>query len=154
MLVRSSPSSRRCSAPLVAGLLGRAIGDRAAMGASILGMVVAAICGPLAFFQLIGGDAPAGVVPLGTWIEAGRFHVDWALRYDTLSAVMVAMVTFVSTLIHVYSIGYMAHDDVPALPVLRLSVAVHLRHADAGDGRQSGAAVLRLGRRRPVLATC
>ena len=39
---------------LVSGLLGRAIGDRAAMGASILGMVIAAICGPLAFFQLTG----------------------------------------------------------------------------------------------------
>lgn len=40
---------------MVAGLLGRAIGDRAAMGASVLGMVIAAICGPVAFFQLVGG---------------------------------------------------------------------------------------------------
>ena len=97
---------------LVSGLLGRAIGDKAAMGASILGMVVAAICGPLAFFQLTGG-ADTGVLDLGTWIDAGRFHVDWALRYDTLSAVMVAMVSFVSMLIHVYSIGYMGHDAYP-----------------------------------------
>ncbi|MDR3474059.1 MAG: NADH-quinone oxidoreductase subunit L [Devosia sp.] len=97
---------------LVSGLLGRAIGDRAAMGASVLGMVVAAICGPLAFFQLAGG-ADTGVLDLGTWIEAGRFHVDWALRYDTLSAAMVAMVAFVSMLIHVYSIGYMGHDAYP-----------------------------------------
>ena len=74
---------------LVSGLLGRAIGDKAAMGASILGMVIAAICGPLAFFQLTGGAEP-GVLDLGNWIEAGRFHIDWALRYDTLSAAMVA----------------------------------------------------------------
>ena len=94
---------------LVAGLLGRSIGDNAAMGASILGMVIAAICGPLAFFQLTGGAEP-GVLDLGTWIESGRFHVQWALRYDTLSAVMVAMVSFVAMLIHVYSIGYMGHD--------------------------------------------
>jgi NADH-quinone oxidoreductase subunit L len=53
------------------------------------------------------------VVLLGNWIEAGRFHVTWALRYDTLSAVMVAMVTFVGMLIHVYSIGYMAYDTYP-----------------------------------------
>jgi NADH-quinone oxidoreductase subunit L len=97
---------------LVSGLLGRAIGDKAAMGASILGMVIAAICGPLAFFQLTGG-AETGVLDLGTWIEAGRFHVEWALRYDTLSAVMVAMVSFVSMLIHVYSIGYMGHETRP-----------------------------------------
>ena len=40
---------------LVSGLLGKAIGDKGAMGASVFGMVVAAICGPLAFFQLTGG---------------------------------------------------------------------------------------------------
>jgi NADH-quinone oxidoreductase subunit L len=97
---------------LVSGLLGRAIGDKGAMGASILGMVIAAICGPIAFFQLTGG-ADDGVLDLGSWIESGRFHVDWALRYDTLSAVMVAMVSFVSMLIHVYSIGYMGHETRP-----------------------------------------
>jgi NADH-quinone oxidoreductase subunit L len=89
----------------IAGLLGRQIGDRAAQGASILGMVIAAICGPLACFQLINGDLSAGTIAMATWIDAGRFHVDWALRIDTLSAVMVAMVSFVSMLIHVYSIG-------------------------------------------------
>jgi NADH-quinone oxidoreductase subunit L len=98
---------------LVSGLLGRAIGDKGATGASILGMVIAAICGPLACFQLTGGAEPAGVLDLGSWIEAGRFHVEWALRYDTLSAVMVAMVSFVSMLIHVYSIGYMGHESRP-----------------------------------------
>src|SRR5262249_17892487 len=69
--------------------------------------------GPLACFQLVGGDTDTGVILLGNWVEAGRFHVNWALRYDTLSAVMVAMVTFVGMLIHVYSIGYMAHDAYP-----------------------------------------
>lgn len=98
---------------LVAGLLGRSIGDRAAMAVSILCMLVAAALGPIACFQLVGGDEPAGTVLLGTWVDAGRFHVSWALRYDTLSAVMVAMVCFVAMLIHVYSIGYMAHDAYP-----------------------------------------
>ena len=98
---------------LVAGLLGRSIGDRAATAVSILCMLVAAALGPIACFQLVSGQTDPGVVSLGTWIEAGHFHVDWALRYDTLSAVMVAMVTFVSMLIHVYSIGYMAHDAYP-----------------------------------------
>jgi NADH-quinone oxidoreductase subunit L len=94
---------------LISGLLGKAIGDRAAMGASVLGMLIAAVCGPYAFFTL----SEPGTVDLGTWIEAGKFHVDWALRYDMLAAAMVAMVTFVSMLIHVYSIGYMAHDARP-----------------------------------------
>src|SRR5580700_4172708 len=94
---------------LISGLLGRAIGDRAAMGASVLGMLIAAVCGPYAFFSF----GEPGTIDLGTWIEAGKFHVDWALRYDTLAAAMVAMVTFVAMLIHVYSIGYMAHDARP-----------------------------------------
>src|SRR5271154_5225115 len=97
---------------LISGLLGKAIGDRASMCASILGMLIAAVCGPYAFFTLVPDGEP-GVVDLGTWIEAGKFHVSWALRYDTLAAVLVAMVTFVSMLIHVYSIGYMAHEVRP-----------------------------------------
>ena len=96
---------------LVSGLLGRWIGDRAAMTASVLGMLVAAVCGPVAWVMLEWGGAPSGVIPIATWIQAGSFHVDWALRYDALSAVMVAMVGFVSMLIHVYSLGYMAHDN-------------------------------------------
>ncbi len=98
---------------LVAGLLGRSIGDRAATAVCILCMLVAAALGPIACFQLVSGQTDPGVVSLGTFIEAGHFHADWVLRYDPLSAVMVAMVTFVAMLIHVYSIGYMAHDAYP-----------------------------------------
>jgi NADH-quinone oxidoreductase subunit L len=98
---------------LVSGLLGRSIGDRAAMAVSVLCMLLAAALGPLACIQLITGAAESGAVSLGTWVEAGHFHVTWALRYDVLAAVMVAMVTFVAMLIHVYSIGYMAHDAYP-----------------------------------------
>ena len=95
----------------VAGLFGKAIGDRAAQAVTVLCMILASVCGVAAFVQLVYQGAPAGVVSLGTWIEAGQFHVAWALRYDTLSAVMVAMVTCVATLIHIYSIGYMVHDE-------------------------------------------
>jgi NADH-quinone oxidoreductase subunit L len=95
---------------MVSGLFGRWIGDRAAQAVSIICMLLAAACGPLAWVQLEWGGAQEGVLSLGPWIYAGSFQVDWALRYDALSASMVAMVTFVSMLIHVYSIGYMAHD--------------------------------------------
>jgi NADH-quinone oxidoreductase subunit L len=49
-------------------------------------------------------------VELGDWISAGALQVDWALRIDTLTAVMLVVVTTVSTLVHLYSIGYM-HED-------------------------------------------
>lgn len=93
----------------IAGFLGRWIGDRAAQWATVICMAIAAACGSAAFIQVALGHAP-GVVPLLTFIDVGGFEVSWALRYDTLSVVMVAMVTFISTLIHLYSVGYMSHD--------------------------------------------
>ncbi|MGD0119865.1 MAG: NADH-quinone oxidoreductase subunit L [Candidatus Binatus sp.] len=45
------------------------------------------------------------------WIEAGPFHADLGLRVDALSGVMVMIVTGVGALIHLYSVGYMAHDE-------------------------------------------
>lgn len=98
---------------LISGLFGRAMGDRAAEGVSIIGMIIAAICGVASFVHIAFDGAPDGVVTVVRWLESGQFHVDWALRYDPLAAVMVAMVTFVSTFIHIYSIGYMEHDEYP-----------------------------------------
>jgi NADH-quinone oxidoreductase subunit L len=95
---------------MVSGLFGRWMGDRPAQAVSILCMLLAAACGPLAWVQLEWGSAPSGSMPLGPWIYAGTFQVDWALRYDSLSATIVAMVTFVSMLIHIYTVGYLAHD--------------------------------------------
>ncbi len=95
---------------LVSGLLGRAIGDRAAQAVSILCMLLAAACGVASFISVGFQDAPIDTLDLGNWVEAGRFHVDWALRSDPLSTTMVGMVTFVSTLIHIYSVGYMGHE--------------------------------------------
>ena len=92
----------------IAGLFGRAIGDRAAQAVTILCMILASVCGVVAFVQLVWGGGSPGSVNLGDWIEIGTLHVQWALRYDALSAVMVAMVTVVATLIHIYSVGYMS----------------------------------------------
>ena len=95
---------------VVALLFGRQIGDRAAQAVTILCMVLAAVCGVSAFVALIYGGANPGVITLANWVSSGDFTATWALRYDTLSAVMVAMVTFVATLIHIYSVGYMGHE--------------------------------------------
>ncbi len=94
----------------IAGLLGKLIGDRAAQAVTITCMVLASVCGVSAFVGLVYGHGHPGVVHVLNWIESGDFVVSWALRYDTLSTVMVAMVTCVATLIHIYSVGYMSHD--------------------------------------------
>jgi NADH-quinone oxidoreductase subunit L len=95
---------------LIAGLFGRQIGDKASQAVTILLMVIAACCGTASFLPFVQGTAEPGVLSLGTWMDVDGFGVEWALRYDTLSAMMVAMVTFIATLIHIYSVGYMSHD--------------------------------------------
>ena len=95
---------------VLAGLPGRFLGDRIAQLIAISFMVLASICGVTAWVQHIWGGTPNGVVDVASWISAGDFRVAWALQYDSLSTTMVAMVTVVATLIHIYSVGYMAHE--------------------------------------------
>src|SRR5208283_142033 len=66
----------------------------------------------LAFEKLL--TMPSGsllTTMLWPWIHAGRFHADFALQMDALSALMTLIVSGVGDLIHLYSVGYMAHDD-------------------------------------------
>ncbi len=66
----------------------------------------------IAFFALaFSSDPQPYIVPVANWISAGKLSVDWALRIDTLTAVMLVVVTTVSFLVHMYSIGYMHEDD-------------------------------------------
>ena len=97
----------------ISGFLGRWIGDKAAQWSTVICMALAAVCGISAFWQVGLHSQPATVV-VTNFIEAGSLSVDWALRYDTLSAMMVGMITLISTLIHLYSVGYMSHDETPS----------------------------------------
>ena len=94
----------------IAGFFGRWIGDRGAHIVTCLGVGLAAVAGIYNFYQvaLLGHGE---VVNIATFLSSGTFEAQWALRYDTLSAVMVMTVTTVSTLIHIYAVGYMHHDD-------------------------------------------
>ncbi len=98
---------------IVAGFFGRVIGDRGAqiVTAGLLG-VSAVLSVPIFISVAIEGNAV--VIPVMTWIESGSLSVDWALKFDTLTAVMMIVVTWVSFMVHVYSIGYMSHD--PSIP--------------------------------------
>jgi len=93
---------------ILAGVARPFIGKPLAIGASIAGMVISAAAGIASFVTNQG--APAAPLHLALWISVGNFTPDWSLRQDMLSLVMVAMVSTVSMLIHIYSAGYMAHD--------------------------------------------
>ena len=93
---------------LIAGLFGRWIGARGAEYVTSGFLGVCFVLSWIAFFQVAEGATAH--VPVGNWFVSGKLVVDWALRIDTLTAVMLVVVTTVSFLVHVYSIGYM-HED-------------------------------------------
>ncbi|MEO0670579.1 MAG: NADH-quinone oxidoreductase subunit L [Pseudomonadota bacterium] len=94
---------------LIAGLFGRAIGHRPAEIITTGLMVIAAILSWVVFFD-VGFGQQTVKVPIARWITSGNLDVSWSLRIDTLTAVMLVVVNTVSSLVHLYSIGYM-HDD-------------------------------------------
>ena len=106
---------------LVAGLFGRQIGDRNSEILTSGLLIISAMLAWLVFLpMLFGGAAEAGAegamhaeavkVELFRWISSGDLDVRWALRIDTLTGVMLVVVTTISAVVHVYSIGYMAED--------------------------------------------
>ncbi len=73
-------------------------------------LIVSALLSWIAFIPFVAGDAEAQRIELGTWFTSGTLAVDWSIYIDTLTAVMLVVVTTVSALVHLYSIGYM-HED-------------------------------------------
>ncbi|MEM6651304.1 MAG: NADH-quinone oxidoreductase subunit L [Pseudomonadota bacterium] len=118
-------------AALVAGLFQTIIGDRGAMVVTTATVGLAGIFSLYQLFVYAAGAGGAGhvdhaalasdtgdaasyvgqrVIKLLTWMDVGQFKADWAIRVDALSIVMMAVITSVSGLVHLYSWGYM-HDD-------------------------------------------
>jgi len=73
-------------------------------------LILSAILSWIVFFQVAFGGGGLEQVQVLSWIQSGSLVADWSLRVDTLTAVMLIVVTTVSALVHIYSIGYMAHD--------------------------------------------
>ncbi len=93
---------------LIAGIFGPWIGARGAEYVTSGFLGVCFLLSWIAFFQVAAGaDAH---VPVANWFTSGKLDVAWALRIDTLTAVMLVVVTTVSFVVHVYSIGYMSED--------------------------------------------
>ena len=99
---------------LCAGLFGNRIGARPTEILTTALLFVACALAWVAFAQHGLGHAPLTVSLLTNWVTSGGLSVDWALRIDALTSVMLIVVTTVSALVHLYSIGYM-HED-PSRP--------------------------------------
>ncbi|MCW2770430.1 MAG: NADH-quinone oxidoreductase subunit [Aeromicrobium sp.] len=102
--------------PLASGALLLVWGKEADRFGHLIGTVASAasfVWGAVLFAKLMGSDAEdrSHTSRLFTWIDTGTFHVDMSFTFDQLSGLFVLLITGVGTLIHVYSIGYMEHDD-------------------------------------------
>ncbi len=95
---------------LAAGFFGRLLGDRGAQIVTSGLLVASAVLSWIVFFDVALGHQAAYKVQLATWMSSGALQVDWALRVDALTAVMLVVVNTVSALVHIYSVGYMAED--------------------------------------------
>lgn len=106
---------------IIAGFFGRMIGDRAAQFVTCAFMLLAAFIS-IGIFRDMSAGAETLHIHLFSWIKSGTLDVAWELRFDTLSAVMVAVVNIVSAAVHVYSVGYMSHDKCKARFMAYLSL--------------------------------
>ena len=94
---------------ILAGFFGRQLGARGCGVLTSAFVLFGAVLSWIAFFQVgIGGEE--GRIEIFPWLTSGELTVSWALRIDTLTAVMLVVVNTISGLVHVYSIGYMDHD--------------------------------------------
>ena len=96
-------------ASIISGFFGKFIGDRNSEIVTSLMVSISAILSALVLYEVIVNQYQENIV-IATWINSGSLDVNWSMKIDSLSAVMLVVVTSVSALVHIYSIGYMSHD--------------------------------------------
>jgi NADH-ubiquinone oxidoreductase chain 5 len=91
------------------GLGGHFLGKNGAIRLSITCLTLTTILSGIAFYEVGLLGSPCYIKTI-TWIDSGLFHIDWGFLFDSLTVVMLMVVTIVSTLVHIYSSGYMSED--------------------------------------------
>ena len=95
---------------VIAGLFGKSIGRSGAHGVTIFGVGLSCVLSLYVLYQILGNGQEAYNGPVYTWLVSDGVTMDVGFMIDRLSAMMMVVVTFVSLMVHVYTIGYM-HDD-------------------------------------------
>ncbi|MGH9648211.1 MAG: NADH-quinone oxidoreductase subunit L, partial [Bryobacteraceae bacterium] len=95
---------------LLAGLFGRQIGRAGASTVAILGVAIAFALSGWVMYRMVWGGAPTFNADVYTWFTVGKLSLSVGFLIDRLTAMMLVVVTFVSLMVHVYTIGYMAED--------------------------------------------
>jgi len=95
---------------LIAGLLRNQIGRAGSAGIAIVSVAISFALSCVVFWQLVWGGAPIFNHDVYTWLEVGKLTIGIGFLIDRLTALMLVVVTFVSLMVHIYTIGYMRDD--------------------------------------------
>ena len=98
-------------ASLAAGLFGRKIGRAASHTVTIAGVGLSFACSAYVLWRMLAQGEPTYEATLYTWLVTDGIHFEIGFLVDHLTALMMVVVTFVSLMVHVYTIGYMHDDD-------------------------------------------
>jgi len=96
-------------ASIISGFFGKFIGDRNSEIITSFLVTISAILSAVVLYEVIINQYQDNII-IAKWISSGSLDVNWSMKIDPLSAVMLVVVTSVSSLVHIYSIGYMSHD--------------------------------------------
>ena len=94
---------------IISGFFGKRIGERNSEILTSTLVSISTILSILIFYKVIFENYNNNVI-ISSWINSGFLSVNWSIKIDALSSVMLVVVTLVSSLVHIYSIGYMSHD--------------------------------------------
>ena len=94
---------------VLSGFFGKIIGVRNSEIITSFFVSISAIISCIIFYNVIVNSYSNNIL-LFTWINSGSFNASWSIYIDSLSSLMFVVITIVSSLVHIYSIGYMSHD--------------------------------------------
>ena len=94
---------------ILSGFFGNRLGNKFSQVTTSLLVSLSSVLSFIIFYKVITENY-SSVVHLATWINSGTLNVNWAIKIDALSSIMLVVVCLISSLIHIYSIGYMSHD--------------------------------------------
>ncbi len=97
-------------AAIISGFFGNKLGNRFSEILTSLLVSISAIFSIYIFYNVMINDYNSNII-ISSWISSGTLEVNWSIKIDPLSSVMLVVVTFISSLVHIYSIGYMHHDS-------------------------------------------
>ena len=96
-------------ASIISGFFGNKIGQRKSEIITSSFVTISAVLSMIIFYNVLVNQYENNLL-IATWINSGSLNVNWSIKIDSLSSIMFVVVTLVSSIVHIYSIGYMSHD--------------------------------------------